>query len=229
MNIKNSSFRPCRHVIVHVNRSISNSHSSSFIQLELWRRDLANSDSIYLLSYGTHAMTVKPLPGDTTYNTIVWTLGALLLPVSGIFRACVAINAGRLPGESDLEHQLRAGTLCELVKWGDALDRRRLELEGIDRVDLFEGRVAGFRAPFWALQSKRKIHGQIVIPDMYRFLTLRHEIRFAPPFHRVEQDPQHPEGNNRYCPTCRLGNEPSLTEQGVCSVRTSEPSRSVAR
>jgi hypothetical protein len=72
--------------------------------------------AFYLLNYGTHAMTVKGVPGDTLFKSVGRIVSALLLPFSGVWRGCSSIASGRLRGETDLQHAARAGALCMLTR-----------------------------------------------------------------------------------------------------------------
>jgi hypothetical protein len=70
----------------------------------------------YLLNYGAHAMTVVNLPGECDLVSLIWATLALLLPYSGIIKACTSI-AYALPRSKDpLRRALFAGALGEVVE-----------------------------------------------------------------------------------------------------------------
>jgi hypothetical protein len=109
----------------------------------------------YILNYGTHAFTIKSVPGESKVETAVWILGALFLPFTGVLRACNSIEKGKVKGENDLQHALRLGVLCEVVS---------IKRGSVDSVDI------------------HKIHGHILVPEDYCFKILRdwdEEITFA--------------------------------------------------
>src|SRR5579871_6648055 len=70
----------------------------------------------YLLNYGAHAATIKSFPGERTSVNIMWVVAALLLPYSGIVRACVALTHGTSHKRSDLMRAARARAFCEVVR-----------------------------------------------------------------------------------------------------------------
>lgn len=114
----------------------------------------------YVFNYGVHALTIKSVPDEIWRDTALWMLAALLLPFSGIFRACGAISRGPIPGETDLQGALRAGALCEVRS------RRR-------RVDLLWTSIVTdasiFEDPTDKVRNPKCIHGQIFLPKGYYF------------------------------------------------------------
>jgi hypothetical protein len=106
----------------------------------------------YILNYGTHAFTIKSVPGESTLDRVVSTAAALLLPFSGVYRACNSIARGKIRGESDLQHALRLGALCQLG------------------------------GPQNGAVDIKTIHGQISLPKNYSFEILKDtsHINFGP-------------------------------------------------
>jgi hypothetical protein len=107
--------------------SSSNSSSTDICGPADWQTIIL----FYLGNYGAHAVTVVSLPGETPSQRIYWSILALLMPYSGIGKACQTISRGILGSASPLKRALHAGALCEVG-------------EGIDT--------------FW--QVERKIHGR---------------------------------------------------------------------
>jgi len=114
----------------------------------------------YVVNYGTHALTVKTSPGENTQSAIVWILAAFLYPYSGIMKAAVAISRGRRWGESDLQHALRAKSLCEVVPESVA--------NSADREETITSTSACL------------IHGRVLLPKGYMFRVLSDNIEFFP-------------------------------------------------
>ena len=108
----------------------------------------------YLLNYGAHAFTVVNLPGETTGQKIYWSILALLLPYSGIGKACQTISRGLLSPANPLKRALYAGALCEVIS-------NRL----VHFPDTFELR-------------EKKIHGRVLKPDGYAFRVITGQIEF---------------------------------------------------
>jgi hypothetical protein len=103
----------------------------------------------YLLNYGAHAMTVVNLPGECDLVSLIWATLALLLPYSGIIKACTSI-AYALPRSKDpLRRALFAGALGEVVEKTDK----------------------------WP-QRTRKIHGRAHLPPGYSIRPLSRDVRF---------------------------------------------------
>jgi hypothetical protein len=72
--------------------------------------------AFYLLNYATHVMTLKSLPGEKWYRRACDIFLALLVPFSGVQRACSSIACGMLYDEDDLQHAARGGALCAIVR-----------------------------------------------------------------------------------------------------------------
>jgi len=121
----------------------------------------------YLLNYGAHAMTVVGFPGEREPISLMWATLALLLPYSGIGKACISI-ACSLPGTRDpLKRALYAGALCEVVEGDSTL-----------------------------LLKTRKIHGRASLPSGYTFspiiLTGVSFTEFeATSFHKISSSQSH--------------------------------------
>jgi hypothetical protein len=104
----------------------------------------------YLVNYGAHALTVFHKPGEKFGTNCFYSLLGLLLPFSGVFRACMSIAFGFLSPKNDLRRALNAGALCEVTRDDD-----------------------GFTP------NDRKIHGCIHLPPGYKFKVITEDIEFA--------------------------------------------------
>ena len=91
-------------------------------------------------NYVAHAATVKSLPGETTWDSAVGTVAALLTLAAGLTRAITAIRRLAIwrNNGSELRKAARAGALCMVARsyhWeprcGDTIDRLRI----VDRRD----------------------------------------------------------------------------------------------
>jgi hypothetical protein len=132
----------------------------------------------YILNYGAHASTIKSVPGESKAETVAQIASALLLPFSGVYRACHSIAKGKIRGESDFQHALRLGALCEVR------DERHDELHG------------GICDEGVALDIN-KIHGQISVPKGYHFKILRDEFEILRDyFEKVEVEFSSPSGGS---------------------------------
>jgi hypothetical protein len=69
----------------------------------------------YLGNYVAHAATTKTEPGQNRYIIIFVVVGALLFPVSGLYRGLYAIFSFAIFGKTDLQIATRAGALVMIV------------------------------------------------------------------------------------------------------------------
>ena len=79
----------------------------------------ASSVDILIFFFGnylTHAATVKSQPGDSTSQTVISILTALVCPSSGISRALSALFRCSRTKKSELDQALQAGAVCMLVR-----------------------------------------------------------------------------------------------------------------
>ena len=121
----------------------------------------------YLLNYGAHAMTVVGFPGEREPISLMWATLALLLPYSGIGKACISIAFSVPRKRGPLKRALYAGALCEVVE-----------------------RDSKF------LLKTRKIHGRVSLPPGYTFraiaMTDLSFIEFeATSFHKISCSQSH--------------------------------------
>ena len=121
----------------------------------------------YLLNYGAHAMTVVGFPGEREPISLMWATLALLLPYSGIGKACLSI-AYSTPGSRDpLKRAMYAGALCKVVEGDSNL-----------------------------LLKIRKIHGHVSLPSGYTFASiLLEDVSFtefeSTTFHKISSSQSH--------------------------------------
>jgi hypothetical protein len=122
----------------------------------------------YLLNYGAHAATIKSFPGERTSVQIMWVVAALLLPYSGIVRACVAISRGTSCKRSDLMRAARARAFCEVVRVPQTVTRRQL--------NRFDDLITA--GPL--VSHTMHVHGHIFLPAGYGFRILKRPVEFPP-------------------------------------------------
>jgi hypothetical protein len=93
--------------------------------------------AFFLLNFVAHAATIRHYPGDNTPTQVFWTICALLLPFSGVWRACLSIADAR-PFEKDpLGRAKYAGALCmstarvlPIVRPGELVELRGCRIKG---------------------------------------------------------------------------------------------------
>ncbi|RDL40891.1 uncharacterized protein BP5553_00870 [Venustampulla echinocandica] len=73
----------------------------------------------YAANYFAHAATVISRPGETTINSAVTIVSALLFPISGVVRGVSAIVSLAKFAKTDLETAARSGALCMVVRTKD--------------------------------------------------------------------------------------------------------------
>lgn len=97
-------------------------------------------------------MTVVTYPGELDLHSTIWQAIALLLPFSGVSKACHAIAYACLGEKNALKRALFAGALCEVVRD-----------DGIDKWD----------------PTVCKIHGRASLPPGFTFTMFRKQVEFT--------------------------------------------------
>ncbi|KAF2012659.1 hypothetical protein BU24DRAFT_425294 [Aaosphaeria arxii CBS 175.79] len=89
----------------------------------------------FLANYATHVVTVTSRPGESIELRIVYMMGALLLPVSGVVLGLQAILSLAIFAPTPLQQAARAGALYTVVKIDDEEDEAERLEEGGGRGD----------------------------------------------------------------------------------------------
>lgn len=139
--------------------------------------------TFFLGNYVVHAASLKSVPGESTVETCISTIMALLCPTTGVMRALDAIFRHARTEKSALQQAARAGALCMVVRredWkphpGDIVkDARVSELPSHNQMRM-TFHIAAF--PSWSqgisshwtfrdsrLHSLRKINGLLRLPE----------------------------------------------------------------
>jgi hypothetical protein len=106
----------------------------------------------YIVNYGAHAFTIVTLPGEKTTDQLYSSILALLLPYSGIGKACQTMSRAIFGRAEPLKRALYAGALCEITEEAD-----------------------------WNafMVDERNIHGRVRMPGNSSFTIINREIEFA--------------------------------------------------
>jgi hypothetical protein len=151
-----------------------------------------------LVNYVTHAMTVKPLPGEKSMSIALYQFIALLFPFTGAWRGLRAIKLAARYGEDDLQRALRAGALCVVartVDWrvqsgeeiaGCALRGAKL-VDSVSNLPMAHISVDSCKdlTPKPIRQAEVYIHGQCLLPHGYHLVRLPENVRVD----RVHDEP----------------------------------------
>ena len=94
--------------------------------------------TFFMTNYVAHAATLIALPGESTVDTVYWSVTALFLPAAGLVRTLpLLFRMPRLVRNDPLRRAALAGALCTVVR--DA----RAPLNDIGEVIYIHGMACG--------------------------------------------------------------------------------------
>ncbi|KAI9786579.1 MAG: hypothetical protein M1839_006128 [Geoglossum umbratile] len=118
-------------------------------------------------NYFIHALTVRSLPGESPFFSVIFKLSCLLVPYAGVTRGlCLLLRASRLT-PNDLRAAVRSGAMCMVVrndKWmpqdGDVIEGCEIEATAVgDEVSVSSGSSSFGGAEQKALQGVGRVIG----------------------------------------------------------------------